>query len=93
MEPTSFSRLAPWTTIVNLTNHRVVVQFGRFTNRRDGKRLSRTRPSYLTCGVNTVQKVDVAQRVDELAFLYTNIRPRHQRNRTTVWPHKFLNIC
>ena len=32
----------------------------------------------------TVQKVDVAQWVDELAFLYTNIRLRHQRNRTTV---------
>jgi hypothetical protein len=30
--------------------------------------------------VNTVQKVDVAQRVDELAILYTNIRLRHQRN-------------
>ena len=27
---------------------------------------------------------DVAQRVDELAFLYTNIRLRHQRNKTTV---------
>ena len=33
----------------------------------------------------TVQKVDVAQWVDELlAVLYTNIRLRHQRNRTTV---------
>jgi hypothetical protein len=31
-----------------------------------------------------VQKVDVAQRVDELLFLYTNIRLRHQRNKTTV---------
>ena len=38
----------------------------------------------MTCCVNTVQKVDVAQRVDELAFLYTNIRLRHQRNKTTV---------
>jgi hypothetical protein len=38
----------------------------------------------LTCRVNTVQKVDVAQRVDELLFLYTNIRPRHQRNKTTM---------
>jgi hypothetical protein len=26
----------------------------------------------------------VAQRVDELLFLYTNIRLRHQRNKTTV---------
>jgi hypothetical protein len=34
--------------------------------------------------LNTVQKVDVAQRVDELLFLYTNIRLRHQRNKTTV---------
>ena len=34
--------------------------------------------------VNTVRKVDVAQWVDELAFLYTNIRLRHQRNKTTV---------
>jgi hypothetical protein len=34
--------------------------------------------------VNIVQKVDVAQRVDELLFLYTNIRLRHQRNKTTV---------
>jgi hypothetical protein len=32
----------------------------------------------------TVQKVDVAEWVDELAVLYTNIRLRHQRNRTTV---------
>ena len=32
----------------------------------------------------TVQKVDVAQRVDELLFLYTSIRLRHQRNKTTV---------
>ena len=32
----------------------------------------------------TVQKVDVAQWVDELAVRYTNIRLRHQRNRTTV---------
>jgi hypothetical protein len=31
--------------------------------------------------VNTVQKVDVAQWVDELLFLYTNIRLRHQRNK------------
>ena len=38
----------------------------------------------LTCCLNTVQKVDVAQRVDELLFLYTNIRLRHQRNKTTV---------
>jgi hypothetical protein len=30
------------------------------------------------------EKVDVAQRVDELLFLYTNIRLRHQRNKTTV---------
>jgi hypothetical protein len=30
--------------------------------------------------VNTVQKVDVAQRVDEQLSLYTNIRLRHQRN-------------
>ncbi|MFZ0940649.1 MAG: hypothetical protein WAN63_14535 [Candidatus Sulfotelmatobacter sp.] len=29
-------------------------------------------------------KVDVAQRVDELLFLYTNIRLRHQRNKTTA---------
>jgi hypothetical protein len=41
-----------------------------------------SRPN-LTCCVNTVQKVDVAQRVDELLFLYTNIRLRHQRNKTT----------
>jgi len=47
-------------------------------------RQSWSRPNYLTCCVNTVQKVDVAQRVDELAFLYTNIRLRHQRNKTTV---------
>jgi hypothetical protein len=32
----------------------------------------------------TVQKVDVAQWVDGLAVLYTNIRLRHQRNKTTV---------
>jgi len=38
----------------------------------------------LTCCGNPVQKVDVAQRVDGLLFLYTNIRLRHQRNRTTV---------
>jgi len=48
-------------------------------HRRDG-----STPNYLTCCVNTVQKVDVAQRVDELLFLYTNIRLRHQRNKTTV---------
>jgi hypothetical protein len=31
--------------------------------------------------------VNVAQRVDELLFLYTNIRLRHQRNKTTVGSH------
>ena len=37
------------------------------------------------CCVTTVQKkVDVAQRVDELLFLYTSIRLRLQRNETTV---------
>jgi hypothetical protein len=30
------------------------------------------------------KKVDVAQRVDELLFLYTNVRLRHQRNTTAV---------
>ena len=42
-----------------------------------GRSRRQPRPSYLTCCVNTVQKVDVAQRVDELLFLYTNIRLRH----------------
>jgi hypothetical protein len=32
----------------------------------------------------TVQKVDVAQWVDDIAFLYMDIRLRHQRNKTTV---------
>jgi hypothetical protein len=32
----------------------------------------------------TVQEVDVAQWVDELAVLYTNIRLSHRRNTTTV---------
>jgi len=44
-----------------------------------------TLPGDSTCWVNTVQKVDVAQRVDELLFLYTNIRPRHQRNKNGPW--------
>ena len=46
--------------------------------------------------VNTVRKVDVAQWVDELAFLYTNIRLRHQRNKTTVGrivPSHLLGVC
>ena len=43
----------------------------------------------LTCCVSDVQKVDVAQRVEELLFLYTNIRLRHQRNKTTVGPSSF----
>jgi hypothetical protein len=39
----------------------------------------------------TVPKVDVAQRVDDIAFQYMDIRLRHQRNKTTVgrW---FLHI-
>jgi len=39
----------------------------------------------------TVRKVDVAQWVDDVAFLYMDIRLRHQRNKTTVgrW---FLHI-
>jgi hypothetical protein len=39
----------------------------------------------------TVPKVDVAQWVDDIAFLYMDIRLRHQRNKTTVgrW---FLHI-
>jgi hypothetical protein len=31
-----------------------------------------------------VRKVDVAQWVDDVAFLYMDIRLRHQRNNTTV---------
>jgi hypothetical protein len=31
-----------------------------------------------------VRKVDVAQWVDDVAFLYMDIRLRHQRNKTTV---------
>ena len=37
-------------------------------------------------------KKDVAQRVDELAFPYRNIRLRHQRNKHDRGPHKFLRI-
>jgi hypothetical protein len=33
-----------------------------------GRSRRQPRPSYLTCCVNTVRKVDVAQRVDELSF-------------------------
>ncbi len=33
-----------------------------------GRSRRQPRPSSLTCCVNTVQKVDVAQRVDELSF-------------------------
>ena len=41
--------------------------------------------------VMAVRKVDVAQWVDDVAFLYMDIRLRHQRNKTTVgrW---FLHI-
>ena len=35
----------------------------------------------LSCGVNPFEHLDVAQRVDKLLFLYTNIRLRHQRNK------------
>src|SRR5580692_4423132 len=43
----------------------------------------------------TVQKVDVAQWVDDIAFLYMDIRLRHQRNKTTVgrWLLSHLLTC
>jgi hypothetical protein len=39
----------------------------------------------------TVRKIDVAQWVDDIAFLYMDIRLRHQRNKTTVG-RRFLQI-
>jgi hypothetical protein len=45
----------------------------------------------LTCFVNRVQKVDAAQRVDELLVLYTNIRLRHQRNKVPSYLQRGYN--
>jgi hypothetical protein len=38
-----------------------------------------------------LEKVDVAQWVDRLAVLYSNIRLRHQRNKTTVAGSSFTS--
>jgi len=38
----------------------------------------------LSCCVNPFEHLDVAQQVDELLFLHTNIRLRHQRNKVPL---------
>ena len=80
MVTTSTTSLCFCTTVVNLRLEPLCIgrlREGGFMNAHDSDRS-------LSCCVNPFEHLDVAQQVDELLFLHTNIRLRHQRNKVPL---------